>query len=79
MLTLSISTVPSRSSSVMNLNHPPPRQEIDKMVEEGKNSRNMVEENLAKNIGVTPDSQDRSRKSEENLSPTKKSVTVTPR
>ena len=48
----SSSEVISRSSSVMSL---PAKTALDKMVEEGENSRNIVDQSLARNIGVTPD------------------------
>ena len=48
--------VPSRSSSVASLNN---REDLDRMVMEGQNSRMLVEENLARNIGLTPDSNGR--------------------
>lgn len=67
----------SRASSILNMN--PTRNEIDKMVEEGINSMNIVDESLAKNIGETPlnSSEDRSLPRED--SSPKRSVKVTPR
>ncbi|XP_059097433.1 cadherin-86C-like isoform X1 [Tigriopus californicus] len=51
-----IVSLPSRASSVMSQPH---RHKIDRMVEQGQNSRSIVDENFAKNIGITPDSSGR--------------------
>eukprot|EP00095_Tigriopus_kingsejongensis_P012458 maker-scaffold696_size110080-snap-gene-0.13 protein:Tk12458 transcript:maker-scaffold696_size110080-snap-gene-0.13-mRNA-1 annotation:"cad86_drome ame: full" len=49
-------SLPSRSSSVMSYSH---REGIGRMIADGQNSRSMVDENFAKNIGVTPESSGR--------------------
>ena len=40
---------------------PHTREDIERMVEEGQNTRLLVERSFAKNIGVTPDSNGRPR------------------